>query len=77
MKSTLSVTVVQNKITAQIRVKPAAGSLLDTCDKGTPIAHRRTTLYTLMPINFESFRTGTETLRVSKARNKPKTRRRL
>lgn len=72
-----SVNVVQNKMTAQIREKLTVGWLLVKNDTGTPTAHNRTTLYTLMPIRRESFRAGMEILRVSNARNNPKMSNRL
>lgn len=72
-----SVNVVQNKMTAQIKEKLTVGWLLVKNDTGTPTAHRRTTLYTLMPIKRESFRAGMEILRVSNARNNPKMSKRL
>lgn len=67
-----SVNVVQNKITAQMSEKLTVGWLLVKKDTGTPTAHSRTTLYTLMPIRRESFSAGIDTLRVSNARNNPK-----
>jgi len=64
-------------MTAQIREKLTVGWVLVKNDTGTPTAHRRTTLYTLMPMKRESLSAGIETLGVSNARNKPKISKRL
>lgn len=77
MNSIPRVSVVQNKMTAQMRQKLMVGWLLVKNDTGTPIAHKSTTLYTLIPMNRESFRAGIETFRVPIARNRPKISRRL
>ena len=77
IKRTPRVSVVINRIRPLIRTKPNAGSSVEMYETGTPIAQRITTLYTLIPMKRESFNAGIETLRVSKAMNRPKISRRL
>ena len=70
-KTKHNVAVEQNIINIDMIKNAASCCSFKTNERPAPMTHIITTLYTLIPIYFESFKAGIETCRVSQARKHP------